>query len=746
LLEAFLFWITASYFSAEVLSRVNLLEYRAIVIFWTVAVTALIPYLIKVQKQFPPFRITLNPYTVALILILGVTFFVAATAAPNNYDSQTYHLPRIEHWIQNGSLEHYPTSIPRQIAYAPLAEILIMHSRILAGSYVFAQLVQWLSMCVSLAGVFGITRQMGGTQSQCWLACLFVATLPIGILESTSTQNDYVAAALLSIFVYSGRGLVERSSNSLRLSVIAWTALALSGIVKPTAYLIGSGFAAWFCLAMFWRSTKEAFKSYLVGLLLLVFAFTPFAIRNYQSFGSVTSTISSITSTGSYGIRQTLINSILNFGVNVSTDIPEADKFTTTAITGLTTALGFESVKKDIVITGAAFSIASGMARYHEDTAPNPLHAILIAAAFVIFVIRAWRFPNRSEIFYWCSLLVGAICFVTVLRWQPWITRLQLPLFVLAAPVCALQVPRRVHGKICSYAAASIFFFAGFDALFFNAGRPLFSSEQQISYLEKSSAERLFSNRPTSLQDYETAASFITRHGFSQIGLLLDGDDWEYPFWYYLNKSPEARRIEHICRIDNICSWPRGAFQPQIILSTTRKPPRVIALGGVVFKKQGSLGAITIYSDQEGLGLPFSIKIDVPNGIYENMQLETGWSFPEPWGIWTAASEAKIRMQSNLQTPILKIEGRSIAVPGKQNRSVIQFAINGRAMPNLIFEPADQTRKFSFEIPPDILNTQQEIVLTFRIPEPVCPNKFGASDTRCMGFGLVRIGLVKGTE
>jgi hypothetical protein len=55
-------------------------------------------------------------------------------------------------------------------------------------------------------------------------------------------------------------------------------------------------------------------------------------------------------------------------------------------------------------------------------------------------------------------------------------------------------------------------------------------------------------------------------------------------------------------------------------------------------------------------------------------------------------------------------------------------------------------RALALKFHPDILNAQQEIVLTFRIPDPVCPNKFGASDTRCMGFGLVRIGLVKGTE
>src|SRR5580765_4628812 len=40
-------------------------------------------------------------------LILLVTFFIARTVVPNSWDSMTYHLPRIEHWLQNGSLAIY---------------------------------------------------------------------------------------------------------------------------------------------------------------------------------------------------------------------------------------------------------------------------------------------------------------------------------------------------------------------------------------------------------------------------------------------------------------------------------------------------------------------------------------------------------------------------------------------------------------------------------------------------------------
>ncbi|HSO12589.1 MAG TPA: hypothetical protein VLT51_09455, partial [Anaerolineales bacterium] len=50
------------------------------------------------------------------MLILGVTAFVAA---PNTWDSMTYHLSRVMHWEQNQSLAFYPTSISRQLYLGP---------------------------------------------------------------------------------------------------------------------------------------------------------------------------------------------------------------------------------------------------------------------------------------------------------------------------------------------------------------------------------------------------------------------------------------------------------------------------------------------------------------------------------------------------------------------------------------------------------------------------------------------------
>jgi hypothetical protein len=49
----------------------------------------------------------------AIVGIASTTGLLAAVAWPSQWDSMVYHLPRIDHWIQNRSVAFYPTHILR---------------------------------------------------------------------------------------------------------------------------------------------------------------------------------------------------------------------------------------------------------------------------------------------------------------------------------------------------------------------------------------------------------------------------------------------------------------------------------------------------------------------------------------------------------------------------------------------------------------------------------------------------------
>ncbi|MEU5788665.1 hypothetical protein ABZ754_13160 [Micromonospora purpureochromogenes] len=124
-----------------------------------------------------------------------VELLVALLAEPNNFDSQTYHLPKVEHWVAQGSLDFWPTAIHRQVTIPPGAEYLLLHLRLLTGGDALHNLVQWAAALGCLVVATRVVAQLGGGRRAQLLTAFLLATTPMVALQATSTQTDLVAAA-----------------------------------------------------------------------------------------------------------------------------------------------------------------------------------------------------------------------------------------------------------------------------------------------------------------------------------------------------------------------------------------------------------------------------------------------------------------------------------------------------------------------------------------------------------------------
>ena len=172
----------------------------------------------------------------ALVL---VELLVAALAEPNNYDSQTYHLPKIEHWVAQGSLEFWPTIIDRQVDIPPGAEYLLLHLRLFTGGDGLYNLVQWAAGVGCLLLAARITAQLGGGRRAQLLTAFLVGTTPMVVLQATSTQTDLVTAAwvaCLATLVLDGLSRRVTAGSALALG----TATGLIAVTK-TSGLLGAG-------------------------------------------------------------------------------------------------------------------------------------------------------------------------------------------------------------------------------------------------------------------------------------------------------------------------------------------------------------------------------------------------------------------------------------------------------------------------------------------------------------------------
>jgi hypothetical protein len=154
---------------------------------------------------------------VAVLVLVLLELVLALASPPNTYDSQTYHLPRIEHWARAGSVGFYPTGVHRQITYPPGAEFLLLHLRLLTGSDALFNLLQWSCGLLCLVLVTRIAAQLGVPRRGQLLAALVVASVPMVVLQSSSTQTDLVVAlwvACVATLVLDGVGPASRPPGS----------------------------------------------------------------------------------------------------------------------------------------------------------------------------------------------------------------------------------------------------------------------------------------------------------------------------------------------------------------------------------------------------------------------------------------------------------------------------------------------------------------------------------------------------
>jgi hypothetical protein len=545
------------------------------------------------------------PFLVVTV-IASITLFIALTTVPNNWDSQTYHLPRIEHWIQNRSLVFYPTSITRQNDMGPVAEILLLQLRVLGGSDSLYPIVQWISMLCSVGAVYRITQQLRGSETKGWIAAVFLATLPIGILESTSTQNDYVVAALLCCFVTLGLETIQQPSAPFGLVVAVAAAAGLSGMAKPIGFLFGSGFALWFAIAQIWCSTPRAWVSRAGGVaIVLILIVGPFTARYLSGHDQAQSEVENAFVNKSFGVTQTLDNLIRHGVSNLVTGIPQLDAFTYRLSQSITSGLALDSRRDDTTVPSQpSYTPPIGVYVFHEDNGPNPVHLTLVIAALLMIAVQ-WRTQASATRIYFAAWLLGLVAFAAVLRWGLWQVRFHLPAFALAAPLVAMAWPERWSKPATTTA---LFLFLGFTSLpvlFLNQSReliPLFRERplpllrDRPSYLSTSATERLFVNQQHLLGPYRNAVETIVRSGASQIGLILGGDSWEYPIWKMLrdHKLDYSIRIEHV-GLPSEAQFPLGPFLPEVLFWNNGDAPPTLRIGGRDFYRAGPPSMIAVY-------------------------------------------------------------------------------------------------------------------------------------------------------
>ena len=503
-------------------------------------------------------------FTITIVLISLLT---ALIAPPNNWDSMTYHMPRVMHWIQNRTVAHYPTHNLRQISFLPGSAYIVTHLQILAGNDRFANCVQWLAFVGSIFGVSLITKRLVGDQAQ-WISLLLSASIPMVIAQSTTTQTDLMTSFWLVSFTYFLL-LANFKSNLFWIT----GSLGLALVTKPTAIIFSIPLFLVFGLLVFRKSFSQnlgGWRSFLntVGTCSIVgFGSLTLPIwnwvRNAQTLGQFLGI-----DTGTRSELHSLPEFLSVFLKNLSLNLP---------IPGLRQVIVFihEHILK-VDVNKSALTFGDPVILFStektsplnllfpmEDTVANPIHLIL-GVISVLYLLNVCFLQRNQKIGY-LLLLFGAIAtdyllYCYLLKWQPWGNRLLLPLFMLQTPIISYYFLRCLSVKY-NQLFVKLISVIGIIAILYALTpirHPLISLPNWSSYLASQQSEsivllprqQIYFSGPLKYLDItyrKIVDTVVDRDHCHTIGLISGEDDWEYPLWVLFNEKTSGNfRLKNV--------------------------------------------------------------------------------------------------------------------------------------------------------------------------------------------------------
>jgi hypothetical protein len=549
--------------SVEVLSAVGLLTRAGVCAVWLVGFVAATVGAVVRHRRGAASRqgsTWTRPGPVEWLMIMGLaalaagTFVVALAAEPNNWDSQAYHLPKVEQWAATRSVELYPASYYLQAAMAPGAEYLLLHLRLLTGGDHLYNLVQWGGGLLGAVAASRAAAQLGAGRFGQLATAFTVMTAPMVVLEATSTQNDLLTAAwcgcVATLVIDAAWGRLRRV-DLLLLGATAGLAVLTKSTGMAAAGLL---MTMWFVVRA-WRVRSARAATWLAGATLGIAAIVlaingPFLARMIVTYGHpLGPPVVREIALARHDPPAVAVNAarLLQTATMVPDDTVNA--LTARAVKRFATLLG-----QDVNDPATTRDLPFPLTRYmgpDEDFASFPLQAVAVGVGLVYCL--GWRRRNPPVLAYALTCLAVAVGFAATLRWQPFGNRLLMPGLVVAAPLVGLAVdalarrfrahaPRLVvtAGLVLALVAAGA---GGVYAVLFGTPRALYGPN---SVLTVGPMETRFQRTPAYLPDYEWAAAIVRAAGARRVGLVQGGTWFEYPWWVLLRDRQIVQLVSDI--------------------------------------------------------------------------------------------------------------------------------------------------------------------------------------------------------
>jgi hypothetical protein len=527
--------------------------------------------LAKVRKGLNQWMREQDLMTWVMLSVFGIQAIllavVALAYAPNTYESMTYHLPRIMHWLQNGSLDNIASANVRDVYFPPFAEFVFLHGFALAGSDHYLNLFQWGAFLFCLIGVSAVAAELGAQRSAQIATAVLVAGIPMAVLQATTARNDLVVSAWLVSLTWFGLRWAGQPASWL------WAAgtglsLGLAVLTKATSFI----YALPLCiligvLVIRNGGLRPGIVRGGVVLLLTLFLNVGHFSRNL-AFYLNPAAIHQRVGNDFMSPAVFVSNGIRNVAIHVPTDckgpltiMNQPGQWLLAGLERLHTATGLSPTD-----TGTTWGYVDIFDRslgciYDEHYAGNPLHMLLILGTCPALPFLHSIRPITK--WYGLGLVSGFMLLNLTLRWQVWGSHLQLPLFVLCGPIVAITLSH-VRRLDLSRIAALLTVGLSFIWIYNNQMRPLSSL---ITGSIPARDEQYFQSAKDYYLDFNSMTDLIAGTSCDRVGLNISSLALEYPLWVLLREKGFDGVIEHIDVPNETSVFEDPTFVPCVVIS-----------------------------------------------------------------------------------------------------------------------------------------------------------------------------------
>ena len=503
------------------------------------------------------------------ILVVGVgaivviTAVVAWIAPPNTWDSLTYHMSRVAHWAQEGSLRPYATGIERQIFMSPVAEIGMLQVYVLGSGDRLVNFVEWFAMLVSIVAVTLLAKDLGAGRLGQLFSAVFVSTLPMGIAQASSTMTDYVVA-VWAVDVACESVLIAQGARGRAPVISACLAAGLTIGSKPT------GFAYLLPLAVFIgaslvrrRGLREAAVWTIVAVGVVGILNAGYLSRNMAVYGNLLGRERTVSQHSNKILdwRVVISNTLRNASLHAGTPDDRINDWIYLSLAKVHFKLGLDlteprtSTHSEFRITRPSMS---------ETRAGNPLHALLIIVSFVLAIVF-WRKVGPIAAVYSIVIALSFVVLSTMFKFTIYGSRYHMGFFVLYAPLAGYVIWRVFPRSLVALIGLGLIL-ASRQWVFGIDQRPLvpMSRRASPSILETSRREMYLIGGP--LQAYETMTDAILGARCSTVGVMISGNSAEYVLWVMLGAPRSDLEIEWIVGGTPSARYEDPAFEPCAVI------------------------------------------------------------------------------------------------------------------------------------------------------------------------------------